>query len=232
MVVENPDDGRMMTSFGIPAEKIVLISGTAFDVEKTAPLPEPQTPITIAFVGRLLKDKGVHTLVEAHRRLAGRGRRYRLWLVGETDPSNRSSIPESELAGWSKLPYLEVLGYRSDIAAVWAQAHIAVLPSRREGLPQSLLEAAAFGRPIVATDAPGCREVARPGLNAITVPVDDIEALATALDILAQDPDMRRRFGAAGRELVLSRFSGKGAIAAMLQLYGRVLEGRPAPLVL
>jgi glycosyltransferase involved in cell wall biosynthesis len=194
--LENPDDSAVLQALGVPVEKILVISGAAFDVEKTSVLPEPPGPIAIAFVGRMLADKGVRVLVEAHQRLVARGRPYRLRLVGEPDPTNRSSIPASELADWARLPQLELLGHRSDIAAVWAQAHIAVLPSRREGLPQSLLEAAAFGRAIVATDAPGCREIAKPGINAIQVPIDDADALAAALDTLAQDPEMRVRFGA------------------------------------
>ena len=92
------------------------------------------------------------------------------------------------------------LGFVEDIAELWARAHIAVLPSRGgEGLPLSLLEAAACGRPLVATDVPGCRDIARADLNALLVPLDDVAALADAIDRLARDPQLRRKFGQAGR---------------------------------
>jgi glycosyltransferase involved in cell wall biosynthesis len=97
------------------------------------------------------------------------------------------------------------------------------LPSRREGLPKSLLEAAAFGRPIVATDVPGCREIARPGVNAILVPPDDAEALAKAVGSLASDKDLRREFGAAGRRLVESEYSAKRIGADIVALYDHLL---------
>ena len=110
-----------------------------------------------------------------------------------------------------------------DIRSLWARAHIAVLPSRREGLPKSLLEAAAFGRPIVATDVPGCREIARQNVNALLVPVDDPEALADALGALAQDAPLRHRLGAAGRRLVEDEFSSEQIGRQIVALYDRLL---------
>ena len=114
-----------------------------------------------------------------------------------------------------------------DIAAFWAAAHIAVLPSRREGLPLTLLEAAACGRPLVATDVPGCREIARPGLNALLVPPDDAQALADAIDRLASDSDLRQRFGRAGRALVEQEFSSERIGGDIVGLYRRLLQSSP-----
>ena len=106
---------------------------------------------------------------------------------------------------------------------MWAAAHIAVLPSRREGLPKSLLEAAACGRPIVATDVPGCRAIARAGVNALLVPADDAAALADAIDRLAQDAELRRRFGAASRRLAEDEFSSQRIGRETVALYDRLL---------
>jgi glycosyltransferase involved in cell wall biosynthesis len=128
-----------------------------------------------------------------------------------------------EIREWSHRPGIEVLGQVSDIAKVWKAAHIAVLPSRREGLPKSLLEAAAFGRPIVATDVPGCREIARQGINAFLVPPDNAEALADAIVRLANDKDLRRKFGEAGRRLVESEYSADRVGADIVALYDRLL---------
>jgi glycosyltransferase involved in cell wall biosynthesis len=91
-------------------------------------------------------------------------------------------------------------------------------------MPLSLLEAAACGRPLVATDVPGCRDIARPGVNAFLVPLDDAEALADAIDRLAADPHLRQKFGRAGRQLVEQNFSSRGVGIAVVKLYRRLLE--------
>lgn len=109
------------------------------------------------------------------------------------------------------------------IVSVWSRAHIAILPSRREGLPKSLLEAAASGRPLVATDVPGCREVARPGINALLVPVDDNAALGDAIATLAQDAELRGRLGAVRRLLVEREFSSAHIGAEIVALYHKLL---------
>ena len=227
VLVQNPDDLAAMAALGIPRERIFLIPGSGVDTIRLQVQPEPPGPITMAFVGRLLDDKGLRTLVAAHALLASRGENIRLLIAGETDPANPASIPESEIDAWRKRPMLEVLGHVSDIAGLWAKAHIAVLPSRREGLPKSLLEAAACGRPIVATDVPGCREVARQGLNALLVRVDDAEALADAIQRLAHDPDMRARFAKAGRALAEREFSSARIGPEAVKLYRTMLQGAP-----
>src|SRR6202012_6009032 len=111
------------------------------------------------------------------------------------DPANPASIPQLEVASWGREPGITWLGEVDDIAGLWQRAHVAVLPSRREGLPKSLLEAAACGRPLIATEVPGCREVAIPDVTGLLVPTDDPAALATAIEPLAKDADMRARYG-------------------------------------
>ena len=161
VLVQNPDDRAAVTALGIDADRIFLIPGSGVDTEQLMPMPEPAGVMTVGYVGRLLADKGVRPLVEAHALLAARGRAIRFVLAGEPDPANPASIPQSEIDSWKAIDGFDVLGHIDDIRAVWAKSHIAVLPSRREGLPKSLLEAAACGRPIVATDVPGCREIGR-----------------------------------------------------------------------
>jgi glycosyltransferase involved in cell wall biosynthesis len=114
------------------------------------------------------------------------------------------------------------------IRSVWERAHIAVLPSRREGLPKSLLEAAAFGRPIVATDVPGCREIARHNVNGFLVPPDDPVALADAITVLARDPALRMKLGAAGRRMAEEEFSSARIGQEVVALYDSLLNRRPA----
>jgi glycosyltransferase involved in cell wall biosynthesis len=229
VLVQNPDDRAAVSALGISPNRIFLIPGSGVDTETLTPMAEPAGVVTVGYVGRLLADKGVRSLVEAFKILSGRGRDIRFVLAGEPDPANPASIPESEIAAWKQIAGLELLGHIDDIRPVWAMSHIAVLPSRREGLPKSLLEAAACGRPIVATDVPGCREIARPGVNALLVPADDAPALAEAIDRLAGDADMRRRFGAAGRVMVEEEFSERHIGREIVALYARLLDGKANP---
>jgi glycosyltransferase involved in cell wall biosynthesis len=229
-LVQNPDDRKALEAIGIAREKIALIPGSGVDTDKLQPLPEPPPPITIGFVGRLLHDKGVAALMEAHRLLQSRGRNFELLIAGDADPANPASIPEAELAGWKQREHVTFLGHIADVRDVWRKAHIAVLPSRREGLPLSLLEAAACGRPLVATDVPGCREIARPNVNALLVAPEDPAALADAIAQLADNADLRQRFGAAGRQVVEAEFSSTKIGDDIVALYRSLLTIPPGPL--
>lgn len=228
VLVQNPDDEAMMASIGVDCARIFRIPGSGVDTDKLRPLPEPAGPLTIAYVGRLLADKGLRELVQAHALLAGRGITVRLLIAGDADSANPASIPSHEIEGWRAQSGIELLGHVPDIRQVWAQAHIAVLPSRREGLPKSLLEAASCGRPIVATDVPGCREIARAGVNALLVPRDDATAFADAVEGLANDPALRARFGKAGRQLVEAKFSSERIGRDVVALYDHLLR-KPVP---
>jgi glycosyltransferase involved in cell wall biosynthesis len=188
-------------------------------------MQEPAGAFTVGFVGRLLDDKGTQTLVRAHELLIQRGIAINTLLAGEPDPSNPASIPDRVLDSWRLIPNLRLLGHVEDIRSVWAQAHIAILPSRREGLPKSLLEAAACGRPLIATDVPGCREIARNGVNAILVPTDNAEALAQAIETLSKDRDLRVRLGRASREIVTTEYSSTLIGSKIVALYSSLLDG-------
>jgi glycosyltransferase involved in cell wall biosynthesis len=224
-LVQNGDDRAAITAIGVDADRVFLVPGSGVDVDVLAPLPEPDGMVTVAFVGRLLEDKGLRSLIAAHDLLTQRGVPVRLLIAGQGDPANPASIPDAEIASWKRKPNIQVLGHVTDIGTVWADAHIAVLPSRREGLPKSLLEAAACGRPIVATDVPGCREITRAGVNGLLVPPDDPVALADAIGQLVRDPALRRRLGEAGRRLVMEEFSsdriGRQTVALYDHLLGR-----------
>jgi glycosyltransferase involved in cell wall biosynthesis len=223
VLVQNEDDRAAIAVLGVPADHVFLIAGSGVDADQFTPMPEPEGQVTAGFVGRLLDDKGLRPLIAAHEILAAQGRPIRLLLAGEPDPANPASIPAGEIASWKERGGVELLGHVADIRTVWARAHIAVLPSRREGLPKSLLEAAACGRAIVATDVPGCRVIARDGVNALLVPPDDPAALADAIDVLARDPALRRTFGAAGRRMVEEEFSSARIGAETVALYDKLL---------
>ncbi len=223
-LVQNPDDRELLSGLGIASERIVLVPGSGVDVARLTPMPEPAGPVTAAFVGRLLDDKGIRTLVAAHRLLRQKGLAVELLIAGTPDPANPASVSQAEAAAWGHESGITWLGHVDDIATVWARAHIAVLPSRREGLPKSLLEAAACGRPMVATDVPGCREVAIANQTGLLVPPDDADALAAAIGTLARAPELRARFGRAARRLAEGRFAADAIGRAVLELYLRLLN--------
>ncbi|HEX5425729.1 MAG TPA: glycosyltransferase family 4 protein [Candidatus Acidoferrales bacterium] len=223
VLVQNPDDSEALESAGVRPEQITIIPGSGVDTEKFQTLPEPPQPIVAAFVGRLLYDKGLETLISAYRQVQRRNASLHLLIAGEPDPANPASIPDTLLEEWKEIDGITFLGQVNDIGNVWRRAHIAVLPSRREGLPLSLLEAAACGRPLIATDVPGCREVARAGINALLVPPDNPHALAEAIAELAANAELRRRFGAASRHLAEAEFSSTHVAREITELYHRLL---------
>ncbi len=221
-LVQNPDDRALLEGLGVRGDRIALIPGSGVDVESLQPAPEPPGAPKAAFVGRLLDDKGIRTLIEAHRMLRRRGSAVELLIAGTPDPANRASVSEAEAQSWNALPGVSWLGHVADISGLWARAHIAALPSRREGLPKSLLEAAACGRPMVATDVPGCREVAVADETGLLVPPDDAAALADAIERLAGSPELRARMGANARRMAVERFSAEAIGRQTVDLYRRL----------
>lgn len=225
-LVENPDDRALLERLGVRPAGIALVPGAGVDVAKLQPMPEPDGPVTVAYAGPMVAGKGVRTLIEAIRRLRGARKAPRLLLAGRPDPSDPGSIAEDEIRAWTLEPGVEWLGEVDDMREVWRRAHVAVLASRREGLPMSLVEAAACGRALAATDVPGCREVARAGVNALTFPAGDPDALGMALKHLAADDDLRRAFAAESRRLAVEEFSAERIGRDIVELYHRLC--RPA----
>ena len=140
----------------------------------------------------------------------------RLLLAGEPDPANPAIVGEAQLLSWVEEGVVEYIGWVEDMAALWARAHIACLPSYCEGLPKALLEAMACGWPVVTTNASGCRDCAFGGDNVLLVPVRDAERLADALARLIEDAGLRQRLGARVRERAVAEFDQERVIAATL----------------
>jgi glycosyltransferase involved in cell wall biosynthesis len=143
-------------------------------------------------------------------------------LYGAPDPVNRRSCTEAELRQWSAEPGIAWRGPTNDVAKIWREHHVAVLLSYREGLPRTLVEAAAAGRPIVATDVVGCRDVARDGIEGILVPRGDADAAAQALLRLARSPELRARMGEAAHRRFRERFTEQAVTSAVGALYARL----------
>lgn len=225
LILQNGDDRALFqTRIGVRPDRIAIIRGSGVDTEAFTPAPEPDGPIVAACVSRMLWDKGIGELVEAARLLQRRGSGIVVRLVGPTD-DNPASIPQSTLDAWRAEGVVEMTGPTTDVAGIYARSHIAVLPSYREGLPKSLLEAASCGLPMVATDVPGCREICRDGETGLSVPVRAAEPLAEALARLADDPDLRRRLGRAARRAAETEFAEPVITRQTLALYETMLGG-------
>lgn len=225
IIVQNPDDMETLKDAGmLGARGASLIRGSGVDVSALPPLPDPQGVPTVAIVSRMLRNKGVGELVAATRLLKARGVDVRTILIGMPDPENPTNITEEQLCEWHDDDLIQWWGFRDDVVDVWRQAHVAVLPSYREGLPKSLLEAAACARPIVATDVPGCREIVRQGENGFLIPIHDSVALADAIEKLLKDPALRRRMGEASRALVEAEFDVTRVIQDTLEVYETLLD--------
>lgn len=224
VIFQNPDDRALfLRKKMVQVAQAHLIRGSGVDIRRFTPNPEPPGLPVVILPARLLRDKGIIEFVEAARLLKSRGVDARFVLVGEVDPNNPSTITPQQVREWEQKGLVESWGWRTDMEKIYASAHIVCLPSYREGVPKSLLEAAAAGRPIVTTDAPGCREVVRHGENGLLVPPRQVQPLAEALRQLIEDAGARARMGARSRSIAESEFALEKVISATLALYSIAL---------
>lgn len=219
-IFQNPDDRDLLVSVtGLAAPKIVMIRGSGVDLSFYKAVPEPAGCPVVCLAARLLFDKGIVEFVEAAKILRNRGVQARFQLIGDVDPGNPATVSAWQLEQWRQEGVVELLGYRDDIALLFASANIVTLPSYREGLPKVLVEAAACGRAVVTTDVPGCRDAIDPGVTGFLVPVRDAQALANQLQVLIEDPALRCRMGLAGRELAFRAFAIEKIVEQHLDVY-------------
>ena len=221
VIFQNYADRDTLACAGaVRPDQTVMIRGVGVDLEQFANVPEPATPpVVVTMAARLLIDKGVREFVEAARLLRGRGVAVCMQLAGAPDLGNPASVQPDEVVRWREEGVVRCLGERRDIAELYAQSHIVALPSYREGLPKSLLEAAAVGRAVVTTDVPGCRDSIDPQVTGLLVPVRDPVALADAIEALVLDPVRRQNYGRAGRALALRAFDVHEVARAHIALY-------------
>lgn len=220
IIFQNSDDlVELQTKLHLDPSKVFLIPGSGVDINRFQPSRIGGEPVTVILAARMLRDKGVYEYVEAARNLKERGVVARFILVGVPDPGNPTSIKEIELKNWEKSNVIEWWGWKDNMEHVYSQADIVCLPSYREGLPKSLIEAAACGLPIVTTDTTGCKDVVINGVNGILVPPGDPQELADALEKLISNADLRKKMGLAGRILVEKKFDNEIIISKTLEVY-------------
>jgi glycosyltransferase involved in cell wall biosynthesis len=225
VIFENPDDLAALTEAGmVRGDAAVLIRGAGVDIAEFAPSPEPPPPVRVILIARMIREKGVADFAAAARLLKGQAE---FLLVGAPDEGNPNTVTAAELKAWQAEGILTWLGPRRDIAALLATAHIACQPSSyREGLPKSALEAMAAGKPLVASDIPGCREAVVQGVTGLLAPPRNPVALAAALETLIKDPALRANMGAAARLRVEENFSDAIICAKTLLVYEALAKGR------
>jgi len=225
VIFQNPDDREALLSLhAFQPSETRMIRGSGVALADYPHRPEKEGLPIVVMAARLLKDKGVFEFVEAGKILRDRGVLVEMRLIGSADPGNVTSVTQQDLMQWEDEAVVELLGYCSDIPDQYAAANIVCLPSYYgEGLPKSLVEAAACGRAVVTTDHPGCRDAITPDVTGLLVPIKDPFALADAIQKLIEDSELRKRMGEAGRALAEEAFSIEKVVDHHLQIYREVL---------
>ena len=240
VLFHNPDDCELFVTRGLVApDRAAVVPGSGVDVQRFAPAPavrrraegessEAEQPFTFLVIARLLIDKGIIEYAEAARRLRQRGGQARFQLLGARDPQHRRGIADATVDAWIDEGLIDYLGTTDDVRPFVARADAVVLPSYREGLPRTLLEAASMEKPLITTDTPGCRHVVTDGHNGLLCQARDAADLAEAMHRLQQmTPAERQRMGQHGRALVSQRFSEEYVINQYLS-YCRNMINRAA----
>lgn len=222
VIFQNPDDMALFVDHGwLSPGDAAIVPGSGVDLEAFSPEGHRASGerLTVLFPSRMLRTKGLVELVGAARLLKSRGRPARVLLVGDPDPDNPASVAESEILKWVDEGLVEYVGRQKEMPGWYRQADIVCLPSYREGLPKTLVEAAAMALPAVTTDVPGCRDVVRDGETGFLVPVRTVEPLADGIERLALDEDLRRKMGRRARERAEREFSLERVLELTFAIY-------------
>ena len=223
VIFENHEDCDLFINWGaVRHQDAVIIPGAGVDLNIFHPFSPSNDKPTIVLMARMLVDKGINEFVSAARLLRSKDIQARFVLVGSPDPGNPTSISMESLEGWHLEGCIEYLGWQENVAELLMTVDVVCLPSYREGLPKSLIEACACGLPIVTTDTVGCREVVSDGENGFLVPVKSVEQLAAALEKLIKDPSLRRRMGALGRIRAERLYDTRKISSSTLEVYSEL----------
>lgn len=227
VIFQNNDDKSIFMNARIMKEKqCAFTNGSGINLDNYEYTPEPTDgPIKVIFTARMVADKGTLILIDAAKKLEGEYRgKVQFLLCGGLD-TNPKGITREMLESCCDSEYIQWLGYRKDILELLKQSHIMAFPSwYREGLPKSVIEAEAIGRPVVTTDSVGCRDTVVDGKNGYMIPIKDSNALAVALKKLIDNPDLRREMGKNAREFAVNKFDIRDVIKVHMNVYKAVLE--------
>ncbi|MEA3015147.1 MAG: hypothetical protein QOD42_3692 [Sphingomonadales bacterium] len=222
---QNEDDVAQFVGAGLVApERVRRLAGTGVDLERLQAAPPVTSPPTFLLMARLLREKGIAEYVAAARIVRASHPEARFLLLGGFDP-NPGGFTRAEVEGWAAEGAVEWAGHVDDVRPWIAQSSVYVLPSYREGKPRSTQEAMAMGRPIVTTDAPGCRDTVEEGVNGFLVPVRDVPRLAEAMLRFIGEPGLIAKMGAESRRLAEERFDVRRINATILADLGIAAPG-------
>lgn len=226
VIFQNPIDRDSLLALGcLQCSEACMIRGSGVDLAECPMVPESEGVPVVVMAARLLKGKGVLEFVDSARLLKQRNVVVTMRLIGSLDPGNPTSIAQEDIDRWKQENVIDILGYRKDVPAQYSSANIVCLPSYYgEGLPKSLVEAAACGRAVVTTDHPGCRDAITPNVTGLLVPIKDPVALADAIQRLIENPDLRRQMGKAGRALAEEYFAIEKIVEQHLDIYQELLN--------
>jgi len=226
VIFQNEDDlNTFIENKLVKQNQSTVISGSGVDTTLLKPAKASSGIPVVLLVSRMLKDKGIHEFVNAARMIKGEGIKARFVLVGDVDEGNPASLSRNELEAWQNEDVVEWWGWQDDVVGIYQQASVVCLPSYREGISKSLIEAAACGKPLVTTDVPGCRDVVLNDKNGFLVPPRDSTKLAEAISLLIGDERLRERMGKQSRQIAINHFSLDKIIHATLQLYKEEMVG-------
>jgi glycosyltransferase involved in cell wall biosynthesis len=216
----NPDDRKFFVDERmVSAEKVQLLDGIGVELDHYQVAKPVLHPVSFILVGRLLREKGIYDYIEAARRVKTLHPEVRFLLIGSVD-DNPGSLAESEVHSWVAEGLIEWPGQVTDVRPWIAQASVFVLPSYREGLPRSTQEAMAIGRPVITTNASGCRETVEPGVNGFLVPVRCPDALMRAMLAFVENPELIASMGIASRRIAEKKFNVDKINAKILSSMG------------
>ncbi|WEK71719.1 MAG: glycosyltransferase family 4 protein [Candidatus Chryseobacterium colombiense] len=228
VIFQNDDDQRVFKNLRILSKKntIARIKGSGVDLVKYEKSLFPSFDrIKIVLPIRMLWDKGVKELREASELLKEKYHdQLQIILSGLADEDNKAGVPASYLNDWQDGDYVVWIGYQKDMVKVYKDSHIVILPSYREGMPKTLIEACAIGRAIITTDAIGCRECVDEGINGLKVPVYSVRELADAIEKLVVNPDLIEKMGYQSRIKAEKEFDVNAVIKRHLEIYKDLLK--------
>lgn len=224
LIFQNSDNAELFVASKLVDSKgYSIIQGSGVDMSVFFPVPRSRPEPIVILAGRMLWSKGIGEFVDAARQVNKKQKMARFVLVGDTDRGNPAAIDIRQLEKWNQSGEVEWWGRRDDMPEILAKSSIICLPSYGEGVPKVLIEAAACGRPIIATDVPGCRDIVREGVNGLLVKPGDVPSLVAAIRELLADPARGRDFGKNGRDIAVSDFALEIVIGKTLALYREIL---------
>ena len=223
---ENEDDRNAFIEMQlVPEQKARFVNGCGVDTREYLPQEKTlnQDTINFTFIGRLLRDKGIYEFVDAAQQVYKSHKKVRFDIVGQLDEGNPSTVQKSTLYNWADKSYINYKGFIEDIKPVIANSDCVVLPSYREGMPRTILEAMSMARPIITTDVPGCRQTVEEGFNGFLIPHKNASALASSMkNFINLSSDERLQMGKNGRQLAQKRYNSEKISSELYEIISQV----------